>query len=271
MDRSSYDRFSGEGLDDDDSDSADEFESRRGTRCAHGILWPHECRTCQAEIDPVRAQIAEQEIHVENMTGEPARYHVLGPAEESSPLDELEAEQAEKEASGPLFGERLRRWIQQNQEDLSTASMLDAAYDIADAIDQDALSERQQALALHADAQARVKANLRRQVGEAVERQRYAASHGGAADGASDFGEGLVDVLDVEPFLAEVEGIFGARSEPMAKVPQPSLRDLLPPRCSSVSWRFEQCALPQGHKGPHHNESISAIWAACGGTERGKP
>lgn len=44
-------------------------------------------------------------------------------------------------------------------------------------------------------------------------------------------------------------------------VKPPSLRDLLPPRCSSLSPRAaEQCALPEGHDGPHHNEACSSVW-----------
>lgn len=113
-------------------------------------------------------------------------------------------------AAGPRFGERLRAYMRHTRTD-----------EIATAIDHDAealrgeVAGKQRALEL-------VRTDLRREVEQAVERLRY--TWGGA------FETDRKDVLDAEPFLAELDRIFGGRRE---ATPWP-LVDILERLCTAA-------------------------------------
>lgn len=110
---------------------------------------------------------------------------------------------------GPRFGERLLAWV---NGPLYPGSAGDSAHDelyaIAAAIDQDAR--------LHSAEIARLTREMwttthRAQVEQAVERLRYTVTSLEGEGGETFAVEPVVDVLDIEPFLAELDRIFGER------------------------------------------------------------
>lgn len=120
----------------------------------------------------------------------------------------------------PRFGERLREWLSNSFLTPAEAPFCAALSALADAIDQDAdrlrtwaldevgrqdeNSETKRRAAILGDLKRYTAGDLRRQVEEAVERQRYGVHLGTAGHDK--------DVLDAEPFLAELGQIFGGRS-----------------------------------------------------------
>lgn len=121
-------------------------------------------------------------------------------------LDGLGAPPAVSPPHEPRFGERLREWL----GGWGTKEAWPAAWEVAAAIDQDRDAYRHHLLHLCADQEAEHFRDLRLKTEELVEELRYA--WGGA------FESDRKDVLDVEPFLERLAGVFGARQEGLKKI-----------------------------------------------------
>lgn len=141
-------------------------------------------RDNEADLDQEAWALQEQPgtLTIRNETDEPVEYRVV-------PLEQ---------PTEPLFGERLRAAARRNG--------LMAVDEIADAIDQDAAELNIRANVAQS-ALARVlreKEHLRRQVEDAVERLRYTVG---------TYANTKKDVLDAGTFHAELDRIFGERTE----------------------------------------------------------
>lgn len=144
-------------------------------------------------------------LEIHNLTDEPVQYRVLGPRVVEPPADE------------PRFGDRLREIMrEQGYSGLFRLNM----ERLADAIDQDAArmveNARSEGYVAGLQQAARHEAVLRDNVEEAVERLRYTVITTAPSAISGMIGEttGKRDVLDAEPFLAELDRIFGDRPEP---------------------------------------------------------
>lgn len=105
------------------------------------------------------------------------------------------------------FGERLRQWLDKEASRPFWKLYREDIAIVAAAIDQDARTLTEEALARGAQQQALV---LRQRVEEAVERLRHTIETGTRCPAES--WPRRVDVLDAEPFLERLGGIFGERA-----------------------------------------------------------
>lgn len=194
--------------------NADQREAQEGgadiaDRDGEGDAW------LSAEEDRLKFDRAIQRLDADVAAHE-AALTVRNKAEEPVEVRVVAAESHE----GERFGGRLLAWLANDWLDIPAVYGA-GLRDIAAAIDQDAGVLRRQAfgaewlrdaelIRLAKEMHAR---DLRQRVGEAVERLKHPVQQPHLRDTPEDEPWPVKDVLDAEPFLAELDRIFGERPE----------------------------------------------------------